>query len=375
MLTPCEKVKQRCSQQDIPTPRRAMPAPMSTHAASLAECFSRNPSMTGQFVQQHSFFSDCHDVSYPLPSWRGKGYSRSVCPRKGMLLYLEEYELSREMWTISDSMPPQLGFTYCISGRVQWSMDGVQREFTAQNGQCEIVSSSSASGKACYDSGDPLVMVNITLCPKLLQSYFGAPGESAGEMQCLRMPAAKDEVLYRKGPITDGEQKVLGQLLRCPCRNISDRLFIQSKVMELVSFRMDDLEYGEQEKMEQSTLSEVENIIALAKAILQSRLQSPPTIQSLARMVGTNETKLKKCFRSHLGTTVFGYLTSCRMQLACELLDNSNLTMSQIGAELGYSERTHFTRAFSRHFNMSPSQYRLAHQILPTGVWARSSPR
>lgn len=318
--------------------------------------------MTDQFIQQQTCFTNCHDVSYPLPRWRGSGHYRSICPRKGMLLYLEEYELSREMWSVSDSMPRRLDFSYCISGRVQWSIDGVERQFTAQKGQCEVVSSNGTSGKGRYYSNEPLVMVNIMLCPKLLQSYLDAPGQDASQPQGLRIPTADDEVLYRKRSITENEEKVLRQLLRSSCRSTAERLFIQSKVMELVSFQMDELEASDGKKMEKPAMSEVQKVAYRAKAILQSRLQSPPTIQHLARMVGTNETKLKKCFRSQLGTTVYGYLTSCRMQRACELLDDSSLTMAQIGAELGYSERTHFTRAFSRYFNMPPSQYRRDHK-------------
>jgi AraC-like DNA-binding protein len=270
------------------------------------------------------------------------------------------------MWTISDSMPWHFDFSYCISGRVQWSIDGVPRQFTTQKGQCEIISSSNTSGKGRYDSTEPLVMVDIMLCPKLLQNYFDVSLEGPCETQMLRLPRAEDEVLYRKRWISDAEQKVVRQLLRAPCRSAAERLFIQGKVMELVSFQVGALEAAGQERMEQSVPNDVQNLTSRAKAILQSRMQSPPTIQGLARMVGTNETKLKKCFRSHLGTTVFGYLTSCRMQRACELLDDSSLTMSQIGAELGYSERTHFTRAFSRYFSMSPSQYRRDHQRPPS---------
>lgn len=314
--------------------------------------------MPDQFLQPEMWFNRCHDVSYPLPNRHGKGFSRSVCPRKGMVLFLEEYQLDSDMWMVTDNSPGYVGFSYCISGRVNWSIDGVPQEFTSSTGQCEVLYSGSTNGKGCYLPGEPLVLINIMLCPELLQSFFEVPGQGAGQIKYLQPPVWKEGINYRKRSIAANEQKVLQELLRAPCHSMADRLFVQSKAMELVSFYINDLETVDQKCLQQPQTTNAQYVTDRAKAILRSSMQSPPTIQSLARMIGTNETKLKKSFRTHLGITVFGYLTACRMQRACELLEGSNLTISQIGAEVGYSERTHFTRAFSRYFNFSPSQYR-----------------
>ena len=321
--------------------------------------------MSEHYLHQQYCFSHCHDVSCPLPCWRGSGYFRSVCPRRGMLLFLEEYQLNQDMYLVSDSMPRCLSFSYCMSGRVKWSIDGVPQQFSTQKGQCEIVSSGNTSGKGRYEPGEPLVIVNILLCLELLRSFFDAPVGDPRAARILRPPEAHKEILYQKRSISNAEQRVLEKLLRAPCRSMADRLFIQSKAMELVSLYLNEPESFDRARIKPPTPTEAKNITDQAKAILRSHMQSPPTIPHLARMIGTNETKLKKCFRIHLGTTVFGYLTSCRMQRACELLEAGGLTMSQVGAELGYSERTHFTRAFSRYFDMPPSQYRRDHQMHP----------
>lgn len=49
-------------------------------------------------------------------------------------------------------------------------------------------------------------------------------------------------------------------------------------------------------------------------------MQSPPFLRHLAQLMGTNETKLKRSFKAECGTTVYGYLTPRRMQIACDLL-------------------------------------------------------
>ncbi|WP_372385806.1 helix-turn-helix domain-containing protein [Vibrio sp. BS-M-Sm-2] len=44
-----------------------------------------------------------------------------------------------------------------------------------------------------------------------------------------------------------------------------------------------------------------------------------------------------------------------------ELLKQPDLSITQVGAKMGYSDSSHFTRAFKRQMNMTPRQYRKEH--------------
>jgi AraC-like DNA-binding protein len=50
-----------------------------------------------------------------------------------------------------------------------------------------------------------------------------------------------------------------------------------------------------------------------------------------------------------------------RFEIACELLDNTDMALSQIAAVLRYSELSAFTRAFRRWSGQSPSVWRANH--------------
>lgn len=50
-----------------------------------------------------------------------------------------------------------------------------------------------------------------------------------------------------------------------------------------------------------------------------------------------------------------------RQRLTIKLLDDGEMTLSQIAHHVGYNEESSFYRAFSRWFGMSPTQYRLEH--------------
>jgi AraC-like DNA-binding protein len=80
------------------------------------------------------------------------------------------------------------------------------------------------------------------------------------------------------------------------------------------------------------------------------------SLVGLAHAVGTNEASLKKNFKAVYGTTVFGYLTACRMERAKILLANGHLKVAAVAQEVGYKYASHFSAAFRKHFGYLPTK-------------------
>ncbi len=321
--------------------------------------------MEGLYTHQEQRLNGCHDQLFPLPKQTGKGFSRSVCPRKGMQLVFEHYQLRRNVSVVMNNDVLTLGMCYCLSGQVQWALNGERDHFVTQPGQCELVFSSQTVGRSTYASDAPVTLINIMLSLELLQSSFCFSRDDLRSLGDARPEGNGGRLFYRKSAIPGYLRQDLKKLMQAPSRRLSDKLFIQSKVMELLAFQLGQREsVGLSDEPPRDSAAD-DALAARVKSILESRMQTPPSLRSLARMLGTNETKLKRSFVASCGTTVYGYLTACRMQRACELLGDDGLTMSDIAAELGYSERTHFSRAFSHHFGSPPSQYRQKLQRLP----------
>jgi AraC-like DNA-binding protein len=56
------------------------------------------------------------------------------------------------------------------------------------------------------------------------------------------------------------------------------------------------------------------------------------------------------------------YLRRYRIRQACELLKNTNLSITQVAAAVGFSESAHFSRTFQREVGMTPRAYRRGRQ-------------
>lgn len=80
------------------------------------------------------------------------------------------------------------------------------------------------------------------------------------------------------------------------------------------------------------------------------------TLVGLAHEVGTNDATLKKHFKQVFNTTVFDYLTSCRMELAKTLLLKNNQKVAAVAQEVGYKYASHFSTAFRKYFGYLPNK-------------------
>jgi AraC family transcriptional regulator, transcriptional activator of the genes for pyochelin and ferripyochelin receptors len=91
-----------------------------------------------------------------------------------------------------------------------------------------------------------------------------------------------------------------------------------------------------------------------AKIWLENNIDSHLTLPEIARLIGTNDFKLKKGFKQLFGTTVFDYLLKLRMGRAKQLLQDTDKPIHEIAFLTGYSSHSAFTNAFTRHFGYSP---------------------
>lgn len=86
----------------------------------------------------------------------------------------------------------------------------------------------------------------------------------------------------------------------------------------------------------------------------------PQSLSELARRIGLHPVYVARAFRAQFGCAVGDYVRCLRVERARRLLHHSRLPLSEIAAEVGYSDQSHMTRDFRRAFDQSPAAYRRA---------------
>jgi AraC-like DNA-binding protein len=136
-------------------------------------------------------------------------------------------------------------------------------------------------------------------------------------------------------------------------------LYTEAKVMELLALQLQQHENKEADIPCLCYLNKSElDKIYEAKDILISDINSPPTILDLSRNIGLNEKKLQNGFKEVFNQTVYGCLFDHKMNLARQLLLDTDKTIFEIALDCGYEYASHFTTAFKRKYGVTPKQFK-----------------
>ncbi|MEO0767842.1 MAG: AraC family transcriptional regulator [Cyanobacteria bacterium J06649_4] len=204
-------------------------------------------------------------------------------------------------------------------------------------------------------ANQPLIGVNIHLQPQLLNQLFvTSTGELPPELQPLIQGSDWQQVF---SPRVTGEMRaVVRQIIDCPFLGVSKRLYLQSKVFELMALQLDGTTQEKPPNPSGSLKADTLARIHYAADILRSHLENPPAQAELAQRVGIGHSTLNKGFRQVFGVTPFVYLTRHRMDQAQQLLRQPSCTVAEVANQVGYANPAQFAVAFKRHFGITPSE-------------------
>src|SRR5436190_24153801 len=82
------------------------------------------------------------------------------------------------------------------------------------------------------------------------------------------------------------------------------------------------------------------------------------TLDELSREAGVHPVHLSRVFRRFVGEGIGEHVHRLRIRAACEQMRVPEMTMAEISLNLGFSDQSHFTRAFRRVTGISPGRFR-----------------
>jgi YesN/AraC family two-component response regulator len=91
---------------------------------------------------------------------------------------------------------------------------------------------------------------------------------------------------------------------------------------------------------------------------LETNLGNPQlSVESLSRHIGMSRSTLYTKLLEVTGETPVEYIRSFRLEKAAVLLEKSNMTISEIAYQVGFSTSNYFSKSFKGKYNMLPSEF------------------
>ena len=94
---------------------------------------------------------------------------------------------------------------------------------------------------------------------------------------------------------------------------------------------------------------------------IHAHMREPVHLADLARVASLHPTYFSDRFQQLVGVRPLEYLMQRRLERAQYLLLTSRASIKEVAYEVGFPDPAYFTRAFTRCWKVSPTEYRTAH--------------
>ena len=98
--------------------------------------------------------------------------------------------------------------------------------------------------------------------------------------------------------------------------------------------------------------------LAAIHEYLMKNYREEVDLKRLAALVNMAEGSLCRFFKMNMGMTVFEYLNKIKIEFACKLLMDNDLSILKVCLDSGFNNLSHFNKQFRKTTGVPPSEYR-----------------
>jgi len=104
--------------------------------------------------------------------------------------------------------------------------------------------------------------------------------------------------------------------------------------------------------------SHEQRLLKKVQAIVETNMSDPMFgVEELAREIGMSRTNLHRKIKSISGFSPSEFIRNMRLKKASILLLNQSNSISQVSFSVGFEDHSYFSKAFKKHYGVSPSEY------------------
>jgi len=292
-----------------------------------------------------------------IPKTLGTGYVRRIGFGNDFKLTIHRYELREDL--ILKRNPAAKAnnvrtiFFYSNKEDLEVSYNNAENQLSSQkNASSILLSTNDLRTEIRFPAGSNIQYVVVGITATRLRSILAIQKPNA-----ILKNITDDDASFLFFESLDPEmQLLLKNIVSVDMNNSLNSFYVQIKVQELMYLLFSKLSLREATTFKNINSSDAERLLIIRNKILID-LSAPPVISELATLASMSETKLKQLFKQTFGDTIYNYYQKVRMEEAAFLLKQAKHSVSQVGYELGFSNLSHFSRLFQKHYGITPKRF------------------
>lgn len=139
----------------------------------------------------------------------------------------------------------------------------------------------------------------------------------------------------------------------------------EEQVVALLRDKLPQLKRWRQKSATNDVYQEAVNQV---QVFINEHLFDPLDVKTLSQVAGLSEFHFHRIFRSIIGENIGEYIIRLRLECIAHKLSSTRLTLTQLAGQTTYQSKFALSKAFRKHFGVSPSQYRVQPKSYPSRI-------
>lgn len=232
-----------------------------------------------------------------------------------------------------------------------------QQEHVFEPGQVYIINDLKPHMGYTTEAGSTLFVVHFH--PTILDDgWVGNIGQKA-HLPFLPHSGLPSPLIPLDNPITESVRDVLDNIRQEALdRETAWEIIIGGLILKAVGLLARWLLQNEDFSADDRQQREALKRIAPALRLIDARFNEPVSLSDMASASHLSRSHCCELFQQTLGTTPIAYRNARRIAEACRLLKNTDMMISEIALQVGFSTVQEFNRLFRREHHLTPGQFR-----------------
>ncbi len=231
----------------------------------------------------------------------------------------------------------------------------VGAEYIIRQGDGFFINSNVMDMKQNAAPGQQALEINHIFHPVFLSGHFKSRFEKKYLAPVINNHQIEVYIIRRGKPISD---KILANLYRLKELQSHENMEFQTRniLSETWLLLLEDIQNNF--KMNKTQKFEQPDRIRNMLSFIHSHYKDKITVAQIADATGTSEREAMRSFRKALNQSPIEYLISYRLNESKKMLQNSDLPITEICYQCGFSDSSYFGKAFRKAYGLTPREFR-----------------
>lgn len=142
--------------------------------------------------------------------------------------------------------------------------------------------------------------------------------------------------------------------IRVVTDDLTSQLFIKASLLSILAILSQNQMFIAAEKSSDKRVDEIKAVLTFIRENYREKIY----LRDMADVINMNEQYFSRFFKKVLRRTPMEYLNEYRIRQAIRLLEETDMTVTEISLECGFNNMGNFLREFKKYSGTTPLQYR-----------------